>query len=250
MAISSRSVGARSGLFPSRGSPAQRYPTGHRSCDSSSPACGSCRGRLVSLSPSSALMSLWRGLGDRGFVLLLSSRVVRGSVGGCGCLELPSVELCFLQFGYSSPSWCLPIFPVSPFLSPLLPVFRPGFSFGYCVGGSSHVGGNRSCFSFYGCLLLLVLALVAVSSCPPLCPSAVRFRFAFLVRIPPSGGSSALVFGRSLGFSVTVRCLVLLTIVWDLRLCFPFFLSFSGWSSASVESLVPPRRGLPFGPSQ
>ena len=125
-------------------------------------------------------------MGDRGLVLLLSSRVVRGSVGRYGCLGLPSVELCFLRFGYSSPSWFLPIFPMSPFLSPLLPVFRQGFSFSCCVGGSSHVWGNSSCSSFYGCLLLLVLALVAVSSCPPLYPSVVCFRFAFLVRIPPS----------------------------------------------------------------
>ena len=50
VAISSRSAGARSGLFPSRGSPARLYPTGHRRCDSSSPACGSCRGHLDSLS--------------------------------------------------------------------------------------------------------------------------------------------------------------------------------------------------------
>ena len=57
VAISSRSAGARSGLFLSRGSPARRYPTGHRRCDSGSPVCGSCRGRLDSLSPSSALMS-------------------------------------------------------------------------------------------------------------------------------------------------------------------------------------------------
>ena len=44
VAISSRSAGARSGLFPSHGSPARRYPPGLRCCDSGSQACGSCRG--------------------------------------------------------------------------------------------------------------------------------------------------------------------------------------------------------------
>ena len=53
VAISSRSAGARSGLFPSCSSPAWRYPSGHRHCDSGFPACDSCRGRLDSLSPSS-----------------------------------------------------------------------------------------------------------------------------------------------------------------------------------------------------
>ena len=127
----------------------------------------------------------------------------------------------FPTVGYGSPSWCLPIFPVSPFLSLLLPVFRQGFSSGYSVGVSSH-GGIGSCSSFYSCLLLLILALVAVSSCPPLYPSVVRFRFDFLVRIPPFRGFSALVFGWSLSSSVTVRCFVLLSIVWDRRLCFLF----------------------------
>ena len=162
---------------------------------------------------------------------------------------MPSIELCFLRFGYSSPSWCLPIFPMSPFLSPLLPVFRRGFSSGCFVGGSSH-GGIGSCSSFYGCLLLLILALVAVSSCPQLYPLVVRFCFAFRVRILPSRGFSAVVFGWSLGSSITVHCFVFLSIIWDRRLCFPFFLSVSGCSSASVESPVPPQRGPPFGPSQ
>ena len=40
VAISSRSSGTRSGLFPFRGSPARRYPPGHRRCVSGSPTCG------------------------------------------------------------------------------------------------------------------------------------------------------------------------------------------------------------------
>ena len=167
----------------------------------------------------------------------------------CGSLGVPSIVLCFLRFGYSSLSWCLTILPLSPFLSPLLPRLPSGFSSGCCVGGSSH-GGSSSCSSFSSSLLLLVLALVAISSCPPLYPSVVRFRFAFLVSVPPSRGFSALVFGQSLGSSVTVRCFVLLSIVWGCHLYFPFFFLVSGCSSASVESPVPPRQGPPLGPSQ
>ena len=141
---------------------------------------------------------------------------------------MPSMALFFLRFGYGSPSWCLPIFPMSPFLSPVLPEFRQGFSSGCCIDSSLHVGGHSSCSSFSGCLLP-VLALVAVSSCPPLSPSVVHFRFAFLVRLPPFLGFSALVFGRSLGSSVFVSCFVFLSLSFGIVVYASPFFPFGLW---------------------
>ena len=127
------------------------------------------------------------------------------------------------------------------------PLYSPSSVWGLALGALlvalRTYGDLAAAPLFSSCCLLLVLVLVAVSSCPLLYSSALLFRFAFLVRIPPSRGFSALVFGRSLGSSVTVRCFVLFSIVWDHRLCFPFFLSVSGCSSASVDSLVPLRWG-------
>ena len=74
----------------------------------------------------------------------------------------------------------------SPF-SQLLPVCHQGFSSVCCVDGLSRVRGNNTCSSFHDCLLLLVLALVAVSSSLPLqYHSVVRFRLLslFVYRLP------------------------------------------------------------------
>ena len=251
VAISSRSAGARSSLFPSHGSPAQQYPTGHRCCDSGSPACGSCRGRLDSLSPSSALMSSWRGFWAIGVLPFSCPRGLFGDplegVGVLGCRPLSCVS-------YGSATVVLPGASPSFQCPHSFPLYSQSSVRGLAVGAlfaALHTLGEldpaplfTAAFFYLSWLWLpFLLALRCILT-------VVRFCFAFLVRIPPSQGFSALVFGRSLGSSVTVRCFVLLSIVWDRRLCFPFFLSVSGCSSASVESPVPPRRGPPFGQSQ
>ena len=132
---------------------------------------------------------------------------------------MPSVELCFLRFGYSSPSWCLPIFPMFPFLSTLLPVFCQGFGSECSVGGSSHVGGIRSCSSFFFTDAFFYLSwlwlpfLLALRCILLLCTSALLSLFVVLLpgvflRLSSVGlwapplPCAALYFSLSFGFVV------------------------------------------------
>ena len=207
-------------------------------------------------------------------------------VGVLGCCPLgcggPAVRL---RFSF----WCLPIFPMSPSpFSQLLPVCHQGFSCVCCGGRSSRVRGNSTC-SFHGCLLLLVLALVFVSSSlPPQYRSVVRFRFLSLFVYRLSGVFCAClqsVFGllrylvllfTTLSFGIVVSdslfpslsCQWFSCIFWliDVLLLWVFLplrllpgtpVSYSWFSFWALGALLPrsnlrflPRRGPPFGPSQ
>ena len=138
-------------------------------------------------------------------------------VGVLGCRPLSCV--CYgsatVVLPGASPSFQCPLF---------FPLYSPSSVWGLALGAplaALHTFGDLALAPLFTAAFFSVLTSVAAASCPPLYPSVVLFRFAFLVSIPPSQGFSALVFGL---WAPPLPCPALcFSVVWDRRLCFLFF---------------------------